>query len=346
MSDITFHGYPSIENSYQKGFIDKIKERGYGNIQYMVSEKIHGANTQLTYRFDDGIFKIGGRTKFLQEDESFYNAQTVIERFEPQLRIIAEFLRKKLSIYGLNATSVSMFGELFGGSYPHNDVPLDKTAHRVQKGVFYSPHNEWLAFDIGYTLAGSDKMIFFSGSEFFDCCYFAGIPMVPIIKVASNLDDALTVKNDGASQVYLRYHLPKIDDNIMEGVVIRPYYQDIWFGDTRLIIKNKNEKFKEKSRMKKLDVPKEVPEVVKKAQEEISQYINLNRVHAVLSKLGEADAKDIGKVIMMVSQDILQEYQKEYDTFKNIEKKDEKMVTKFMNSEVAKLVRDVIIFGK
>ena len=29
-----------------------------------------------------------------------------------------------------------------------------------------------------------------------------------------------------------------------------------------------------------------------------------------------------------------------------LEKKEEKMVTKYMNSEVAKVVRDVVLFGK
>ena len=49
---------------------------------------------------------------------------------------------------------------------------------------------------------------------------------------------------------------------------------------------------------------------------------------------------------MLTSQDVLNDYKKDYGTLNTLEKKDEKLVTKYMNGEVAKLVRDVVIFGK
>ena len=37
---VKFIKYPDIENSYRQEFIDKIKEMGYGDINYIVTEKM------------------------------------------------------------------------------------------------------------------------------------------------------------------------------------------------------------------------------------------------------------------------------------------------------------------
>ena len=39
-----FKKYNSIENSYQDDFISSIIEQGFGDLEYVVQEKIHGAN--------------------------------------------------------------------------------------------------------------------------------------------------------------------------------------------------------------------------------------------------------------------------------------------------------------
>ena len=161
--------------------------------------------------------------------------------------------------------SMTVFGEVCGGIYPHTDVPFDKTAYKVQKGVYYSPSNQWLAFDVGYVVAGSEHMYFLPGSLFVSACLNARIPIVPILASVESLDEALEYPNDGNTNVYERFDLPEIEHNVMEGVVIRPLMQDIWFGQNRLVLKNKNDKFKEKWRAKKADVSDEVSDVVKRS---------------------------------------------------------------------------------
>ena len=44
--------------------------------------------------------------------------------------------------------SVSVFGELFGGSYPHPDVQRVGRLTMIQKGVYYAPDHEFYGFDI------------------------------------------------------------------------------------------------------------------------------------------------------------------------------------------------------
>ena len=341
-----FFGYPDIENSYQEGFIEKIKEQGYGDIPYAVFEKIHGANSQIMYDIATGEFALGKRSGFLEENEPFYNLERAIKEYKERIPRIAKMLLEDLREFGQEVESIVVFGEICGGSYPHEEVVKDKTALRVQKGVFYAPENKWFAFDIAYKIKGVNRLLFLSANKFVNYCFISGLPMVPMVCVTDTLDKALEVSNHMPSKVYMMSALPEIKDNIMEGVVIRPCRRDIWMGYHRVILKNKNDLFKEKSRAKKDSVPKEIPENVKKACEAISQYITVNRVHNVISHIGEVTPKDVGKVIMLVSQDVLADFRKENDVLERMEKQEEKMVTKYMNGEVAKVVRDVVIFGK
>ena len=346
MSDM-FYKYPDIENSYQEELIEKIKRAGYGCIQYIIMEKIHGSNTQIDYNYITGEFAFGKRSGLLEESETFYNLQSMLtEELKSSMRCLAEMMQCDLIEYGLSLSTVKFYGEIFGGSYPHEDVPKDKDAIKVQKAVFYSPSNHWMAFDVAFTVYGTDKVFFLSGSKFWTLCILAGIPTVPILTVADTLVQALAYPNDGLSKVYEKYGLPPIEDNVMEGVVIRPYNKDVWLGNTRVILKNKNQKFSEKKNAKKELPSEDVPARVLQAREEISQFITYNRVHNVISHIGEVTPKDIGKVIQLTTADTLKDYNKEFHTLCFLDKKEEKMVTKFLAQEVGKIVRDVVIFGK
>lgn len=344
--DNKFYKYPDIENSYQEGFIEKIRKAGYEDCPYMITEKIHGANSQITYNVISGEFSYGSRSHFLAEGEKFYNLQGILDSKQEAVKVLAGLLSGDLAALGQRVKTVTVYGEVFGGAYPHPDVVLDKTANKVQKGVYYCPSNDWLAFDVSYTVIGSDKNYFLGGDKFFSMCVCCGVDTVPMLVIAKNLTAALAYKDDMPSRVYRKYRLPKLDDNIMEGIVIRPASADVWLGDHRVILKKKNEKFKEKKEAKKNTEPVALPEGVAKACEEISQFITVNRVHNVISHIGEVGPKDVGRVIMETAKDVLADYRKEYDTLDKLEKKDEKLVTKFMNGEVAKIVRDVVIFGK
>lgn len=333
-----FYKYPSIENSYREEFLDKIIRWGYADSPYCITEKIHGSNTQIDYNVKTGEFEYGKRTSKIEEGEACYNVQKCFEDIKDKVVALVE--QGQLPD---NVETIKVYGEVFGGNYPHEEVKKDNHASKVQKGVYYSPHNEWKAFDIAYTLEGDDKVYFLSGENFFISCQTVGIDTVPLLTVTNNLKEALEYPNDKESIVYQHYALPQLEDNIMEGVVIRPYKTDIWFGQSRLILKNKNDRFKEKSRERKPDIYVEVPESVKKAIEEIVTYVNENRVNNMISHLGEVSEKDIGKVIGLTCKDVWEDFKKESGTFNLLENKEEKMVTKYLNGEVAKVVRKIML---
>ena len=336
-----FFKYPSIENTYRNEWVEKIKMNGYGNIPYCITEKIHGSNTQIDFNYQTKTFEYCKRTCTIEEGESCYNVQKCFEEIKDSIISLANYLAH--SIEG-DLETVKVYGEVFGGSYPHPDVAKDNHASKVQKGVFYSPHNEWRAFDIAYTLIGDSKVYFLPGSEFFRACRIAGIDTVPLLKVTETLDEALAYPNDGESIVHECYSLPKLEDNIMEGVVIKPWEIDAWIGQARVILKNKSEKFAERSKERKVNIQIEIPAIVKQAMQEISAYCTENRVTNVISHLGEVTVEDFGKILGMASKDALDDYKKDYSTLNLMEKKEEKMVTKFLQAEMAKIVKKLVLY--
>ena len=134
-----FKKYNSIENSYREEFLNRIQSHGFWKDEYVVQEKVHGAN--LSFWTTDGItFHTAKRTADLNPEERFYNFQSVLAILQPKF----ENIWKELKIASPELTQLTIFGELMGGSYPHPDVPRNSKAVKTQKGIYYSPNNEFL----------------------------------------------------------------------------------------------------------------------------------------------------------------------------------------------------------
>ena len=331
-----FKKYNSIENHYREEWINRIKVQrpDLAKGKWAITEKVHGTNVQFGF---DGEYTVGKRTGFIEEGERFYNIQKFAEYYKGPIKAIYEECKKRY-----NCNSVIVFGELFGGSYPHKEVEKDNTAQKVQKGVYYCPMNEIMFFDIYMddrylpVKEFEDVMDTVKNEGYIELIYQHSI-------LVDGIDNAIKYPNDEPSQMYKIWGLPELEDNIREGIVIKPYEQDAFIGQSRVIIKSKNDRFSEKTH-EKVEKPKvEVPEFVQKCMEEISQYINENRVNNVISHIGEVTEKDIGKIIGLTSKDVLEDYNKDYNTLKEMEKEYQKMVTKYLQTEVAKAVRGVIL---
>ena len=50
-----FKKFNSLENSYRENFMNKIREHGYENEEYIITEKLHGANYSFTVVVECGI---------------------------------------------------------------------------------------------------------------------------------------------------------------------------------------------------------------------------------------------------------------------------------------------------
>ncbi|OBW40441.1 RNA ligase [Chryseobacterium sp. MOF25P] len=335
-----FKTYNSIENAYQARVIDQIKLQGFGKEIFIVQEKVHGANFSF---FTDGKeIKIAKRTAFIEKDEKFYNAHQILERYRNN--VIEVFEKVKTSYPDIE--TMVIYGELFGGGYKHKEVDSVKDAIKVQKGVEYAPYNEFYAFDIklnGTTYLDTDlvNQIFDETGFFYAKILFQG-----------TLEEALKFPNDFDSKIPTWLGLPEIENNICEGTIIKTLKTKYFGNGSRVILKNKNEKWTEKSkvvRKQNKSVQKQInfSEKAQNIWDEIQKYATINRLNNVVSKIGEFEPKMVGKVIGLFAQDILEDFEKDFpDVSKTIEKEEQKRIDKKLNSLVIDIVKEELISAK
>lgn len=331
-----FKTYNSIENAYQTRMIDQIRLQGFGDEVFIVQEKVHGANFSF---FTDGKeIKIAKRTAFIEKDEKFYNAHQILERYRKN--VIKVF--QKVKIIYPNVETVVIYGELFGGGYKHKDIEPVKNAVKVQAGIEYAPYNEFYAFDIklnGITYLDTDiiNRIFEETGFFYAQTLFQG-----------TLEEALRFPNVFNSRIPAWLGLPELN-NMCEGTIIKTLKTNYFGNGARVILKNKNEKWIEKSRMVKKQAKTVQKQLVfgEKAQQiwgEIQKYVTVNRLNNVISKIGEFEPKMIGKIIGLFTQDILEDFEKDFPSvFTTIEKEEQKRINKKLNTLVIDFIREELM---
>lgn len=326
-----FKKYTSIENTYRKEYLDKIVNHHFQNNLYVVQEKAHGAN--LSYYSTNGIdFQSAKRTSDIEETESFYNHDIVLENIKPKLQNIWKKLKRDIP----NVNQVTIFGELIGGDYPHPNVEPNKKAVVVQKGIYYSPDNHFYAFDI---LINTDTFLDLDIAN----KYFKEENVLHAKTIFSGtLEECLNYPNQFNSLIPADLKLPELTPNTIEGVVIKPNKSLLFNNGTRVILKNKNDKWAENKRFHK-SITKQEPlsEQVLKLQEAIATYVTENRLNNVISKIGQVNKGDFGRLLGLFNKDIVEDFNKDYGHLtQSLEKKETKAITKSINKLTTKMVEN------
>lgn len=150
-----------------------------------------------------------------------------------------------------------------------------------------------------------------------------------------------TMQEIKSQDIPVRLGYPHLKDNICEGNVLIPAIPFYFGNGSRVILKNKNEKWSEKAAKKKVS-----KDLIKMSDEqkllvaELSSYITENRLRNVISKLGEVTQKDFGKLQGLFTQDILEDYQKDADiSVPNLDRNEWKMINKEVGKIAAGLIR-------
>jgi Rnl2 family RNA ligase len=332
----TFKKYTSIENTFDKVFVEKIFNEGYDKQEFVVQEKVHGSN--ICFVTDGHSVNFGKRSGFVEAGEKFYNYEDLLERYTPKVISLFSIINNNIP----NLKTVTVFGEMFGGRYPHPDVKHDNKTALIQKGVFYCPMHEFYAFDlyvttddIGCYLNVDEANRFYEqGGFFYAKTLFRG-----------TLNECLKYPNDALSVISEWFGLPPIEGNICEGVVIRPVKPTYLNNGCRVLLKNKNERFAEKKAVKKrtpkLFVKPSYSTVLNELLPVVEQYITENRLNNVISKIGEVSfPKDTGKLIGLFSKDILEDFLKEHSgEYAAIEKSEQKILNRHVNLLATNLIK-------
>lgn len=318
-----FTKYNSIENSYRQKAIDNIVTNPeLMKQEWIVSEKIHGANFAI-YISSNGDVKFAKRSGFIEDDEKFYsldNCTDILEDYAVRIR----------DVVALPDTIITICGELFGGGYEHPSVVVPVTScSKIQKEVSYVNHTSFMAFDLMF----DDRVVDWDEAK--RIFTMACVPTVPILFQGS-FEEAMNIPNDGQSIVPQLFGMPALENNIMEGVVIKPNAAAFFGNGKRVILKNKNEKFSEKSKNKVKSVVTFSDEM-NAAVDNMAQYINENRLSNVISHIGTIEQKDFGKVNGLFIQDVIVDYMKEYEILED--KKEWKLVSKKVNGLCAEVLR-------
>jgi Rnl2 family RNA ligase len=294
-----FKKYSSIENHYRQKYILNCLSQfpELQDCKYSIREKVDGANVQFLFKKGQKM-RVGKRSSFLNDGDSFFNIWTAIEKNQECLNRFQEFADE-------GDYEIRVYGELYGPN--------------INGRVDYGPKQDLLFFDI--ELDG--QMV--SQRKFEEILNLLGLmeKAVPLLGYANNLQDALAVPCDFDSKVL------GIENNASEGIVIKPYEKEYTMGNgSRFILKKKSEKFKEKeSKGKAPKVEENLPQEVVSLMLNFRGYVNKNRVLSVFSKHGEIqEPKEIGKYIQLVMDDAKEDFLKDHAIPEGLEKKVEKKI--------------------
>ncbi|MCL2041550.1 MAG: RNA ligase, Rnl2 family [Bacteroidales bacterium] len=340
---IHFKKYTSIENTFDKDFLERVKTEVPENQEFVVQEKVHGSN--VCFVTDGTTVSFGKRTGFVETGEKFYDYEKLLERYTPKVIALLATVKAELP----DVQTLTLFGEMFGGKYPHPDVKNDSKTVVIQKGVFYCPQHEFYAFDLyvntensGRYLTVDEANAFFERGDFFYAkSLFRG-----------TLAECLKHPNSAPSMIAIWMGLPPLDDNVCEGIVIRPAETTYLSNGARVLLKNKNARFAEKKAIKKrapkLFVEPSYSEQLNNLLPIAEQYITENRLNNVVSKIGHISVpKETGKLIGLFSKDILDDFLKEHSgVYATIEKSEQKILNVHVNKLATSLIKKVYFEGE
>ena len=320
-----FQKFPSITNSYMDKTIGIIRDMGKADDEWVATVKVHGGNFSM---FSDGIVvKSASKNGFTEQ--SFYGHEGVLNKYRDRVLEVFDIIQ---NLQSNKVKQISIYGELMGGYYNHPDVPRNPQATKIQKGISYTPDNDFYMFAVSidgkwmeFDVVGGLSMILGCPSAYEVC--------------RGTMDECLSFSNEFPDPIHKFYGLPEIEDNVTEGLIVQPVVPFKLPNGDAAILKNKNEKWLEKARKPKRErVQKVIPQVVLDQADVICEYITENRLMNVLSHHGLIQKEDFGKILGMLSKDVYEDFYKENnESFDRLEKRDQRMVKKMAQKECVKL---------
>lgn len=316
-----FKSYPEMENHSKSRIINAVIEQGHGaaDVVWCSREKIHGTNFSFWYNGVDDA-RAARRTDFLEFADKFYDFTNIERRY--QMCIQSLYLR-----LGLTTEVMAVYGEYAG---------IMSSGKWIQTGIEYGPQ-DFYAFDIMVDGVPIDDDVMESA------CLDCGMKTAPLLKVGT-FKEVMEVPNDLQSVVMTKnetgtFEIVKGTDNIAEGYVAKPRVGRRFWNGARVAIKCKNEKWSETAKGKgvKIEV-KDISDKDASILAMLGDYITENRLKNVLSKIGVPETKEFGKVMGMLSKDIIKDYESDTETL--VKDADEpSRVCRMMNTAVGNFIR-------
>jgi len=256
-----------------------------GKVKWAVTEKVHGANFSFVYENRKLLF--AKRKEYLKWSDDFFGFQLVVKELEEKVIQLFEQLRSDIK-----AERYIIYGELFGGKYPHPKIEADEQVQAIQTGVYYHPSVKFCAFDIAIESGNTKWYLDYKTAV----SYFERFNIFHArVLFSGKLNEALSYNIRINSTVPKQLGLPELNPNIIEGIVIKPLSHSELKGlEVRPVVKVKNPEFAEE-KFHEAEKWSFVPDVKSHSEEftflveEMTNYITYNRLESVLSKTGAID---------------------------------------------------------
>lgn len=221
-----------MEHKYYPKINETISAPQNMGATWVATEKIHGA--QFVIGTDGKEVCFGKRKAWLGNDEPFFGWQLLRNSLTESALKVYSLVKKNMPIY--------LYGELFGGHYPHEEIKNNSALSAIQTGIWYSPDIHFALFDILVIDDESNDGVFLSFNEAERIAQQSNLFMVPKLGSGSfNKMAELPVRYE--SKVAPILNMPALSNNYAEGFVLKPNVQIS--VNKRPIIKIKIPEFKE-----------------------------------------------------------------------------------------------------
>ncbi|MCB9753912.1 MAG: hypothetical protein H6713_28550 [Myxococcales bacterium] len=244
-----FLGYEKIVESPEAWKLDagELRRISRKQVRWAVTEKIHGAN--FCVLCDESGLRVAKRKALLAPGEPFFGYERPLARLEPRVFALLHRLRAE----DPEVTRVYVYGELFGGLYPHPEVPPPLGVEPIQTGVYYTPDIEFCAFDVAVSRGEDEAREYLGFGRALELLRSLDILCAEPLRVCS-LTEACAYPVDFETRMPARLGLPALPNhaaNLAEGVVIRPMEAltvQTRKGPGRPLLKRKPARFSEDAR--------------------------------------------------------------------------------------------------
>jgi Rnl2 family RNA ligase len=259
---------------------------GFGGSRWVATEKLHGA--QLVVATDGASVRLGKRKAWLAPDEPFFGWQLLRAELEAKARAAWAALGRDGQLH--------LYGELFGGSYPHPDVAALPGISAVQTGIWYAPGLAWAVFD-ALVVGDEGPPVFLAHSALEAVAERVELFVPPKLGRGTRAElTRLPVRY--STRVPGRFGLPELAGNIAEGYVLKPDGE--LPAAARPVVKHKIPEFTDDrfddSRSFDADAHLAVPELLRLA----AAMVGPVRLASARSKVGHVLADVVDEVVLDV----------------------------------------------
>jgi Rnl2 family RNA ligase len=300
--------YEKIVERPEQWGLDAAGYRALKKSPWVVTEKIHGANFAL---IGEGTqVRCAKRKALLAEGEDFFGHTALLPRLVPAVHWLSTEVRTRHP----DTVRVTLYGELFGGAYPHPEVAPVPGVQAVQTGVYYSPRIEFCAFDLAWEDARGAR-------HYLDYDVLRSLCEAVKVLVAQPLfigryEEALEYPTGFESHMPGWLGLPPLPGNKAEGIVLKPV-KDLWVptakGHVRPVLKHKIAEFAEDTRFH--GATKWTPKAAEGAWLSLEDlrglataFANEARLASAVSKLGPPPSEhspEAEALVVLLAEDIL-----------------------------------------